>query len=268
MHTHDNTSQTFDCQDDSCTTSTDSANSNGSSNDRVFSTQFTALNNSGVQGAAILTLNDHALTVDIMATGLEADQTHIQHIHGFTDDTDSTSPTILQDTDRDGFVELAEGLPNYGPVLLNLTSPPTDAGDAGNGTFGGSPSLNTFPTAPDGEIRFHQTYTFDSEDDAAQALFETIQDFDNKEIVIHGQTVALGSGDGTTGEVDGTAGYKVALPVAAGEIGEVTGADKVAALARLEQWNNEMGADDADQSMAADLGTHDHGDHSMGHSHA
>ena len=38
-----------------------------------------------------------------------------------------------------------------------------------------------------------------------------------REIVIHGLTVpAVGSG--TPGEVDGTAGYKVVVPVAGGEI--------------------------------------------------
>ena len=253
----------------SCNLSSQNA-ADDSSDMRVFTAQFTALNNSGVQGAAILTLDDHVLTVDMRATGLEADQTHIQHIHGFTDDTDSTSPTILQDTDRDGFVELAEGLPNYGPVLLHLTDPPTEAGDAGNGTFGGSPDLADFPTAPNGEIRFHQSYTFDSEDEAEQALFDTVRDLDNKEIVIHGQTVSQGSGDGTPGEVDGAGGYKVALPVASAEIEEVTGTEEAdMAMARLEQWQEEMGSagDDEEGSMAAgdDHGDHDHG---MGHDHA
>lgn len=83
----------------------------------LYSTDFTALNNSGIDGRAVLLVDQNAqtVTVDIQATGLEAGQMHIQHIHGFTDDTDSKSPTIVQDADGDGFVELGEGLATYGP---------------------------------------------------------------------------------------------------------------------------------------------------------
>ena len=242
------------------------ADSEHSSDVRVFATQLTALNSSGVKGAAVLTLDDHVLTVDIRATGLEADKVHVQHIHGFTDNTDSMSPTIAQDTDHDGFVELAEGLPKYGPILLNLTSPPTDAAETGMGTFAGTGDLMNFPTAPDGTIRFHQTYTFDSEEDAAQALFKTIQNLDNKEIVLHGLTVSGDYGDGTGGEVDGTAGYKAVLPVASGEIEEITGtAEADIAMARLKMWQDEMASDGGGHSHD-DMG-HDMGamDHAMGH---
>ena len=38
-----------------------------------------------------------------------------------------------------------------------------------------------------------------------------------RELVIHGLTVPEGAGAGTPGEVDGTAGYKLVLPVASGE---------------------------------------------------
>jgi hypothetical protein len=95
----------------------------------VFATDFTALNNSGVAGHAVLLLNQDAqtVTVDIQASGLEPGQMHIQHIHGFNDDADSKSPTIAQDTDGDGFVELAEGLATYGPIQLNLTLNPENA---------------------------------------------------------------------------------------------------------------------------------------------
>ena len=45
---------------------------------------------------------------------------------------------------------------------------------------------------------------------------------ENRHIALHGLTVGAGIGTGTTREVDGTAGYKVALPVANGEILAVT----------------------------------------------
>ena len=57
---------------------------------------------------------------------------------------ESNTPGPASDQDGDGFVELAEGLPQYGPILLNLTTP------QGAG-------LEGFPTAPEGTIRYEQT---------------------------------------------------------------------------------------------------------------
>ncbi len=56
----------------------------------VYATQFTALNNSGVDGYALLFANEknQTLTVHIRAEGLEPNQVHVQHIHGFR-----TTPT-------------------------------------------------------------------------------------------------------------------------------------------------------------------------------
>jgi len=208
----------------------DSTMSNNSNNDheQVFATSFTALNNSGVKGAAALVFDsqNHTLTVEMDATGLEANQIHPAHIHGFVDNTDATSPTLAQDADHDGFVELAEGLKTYGPILLNLTSPPTTPGAVGDGTFGGKANLNDFPKADgNGNLHFKQTYTFDPNNHDAQSLLDTIQQFDHKEIVIHGESVASGEGANTQGEVDGSAGYKAVLPVASGEIHDVNGDD-------------------------------------------
>lgn len=195
---------------------------------QVFATTFTALNNSGVQGGVALVYDPshQNLTVEIDATGLEPNQVHPAHIHGFTDNTDALSPTLAQDADHDGFVELAEGLTTYGPVLLDLTSPPTQPAAVGDGTFGGTPNVPDFPHADaNGEVHFQETYHFDPGDPNAQALLATIEQFSQKEIVLHGETVAAGSGAGTGGEVDGTAGYKAVLPVASGELHEVTGHD-------------------------------------------
>ena len=43
-----------------------------------------------------------------------------------------------------------------------------------------------------------------------------------REIVLHGTSVLEGHGQGTAGEVDGTAGYKLVLPIASGEIRELS----------------------------------------------
>jgi hypothetical protein len=190
---------------------------------QVYATDFTALNNSGVHAHALLFLDKEAqtLTVHIRAEGLEPGQVHVQHIHGFPNDKDANTPTIAQDADGDGFVELAEGLVKYGPIQLNLTLNPEDSAHD-HGTTGHDHTGDAvFPTADEnGVLRYSETFRFDRSDPNAQAIFDDIVPLQRKEIVLHGLTLQEGQGsDG--GEADGTAGYKDVLPVASGELHEV-----------------------------------------------
>lgn len=203
----------------------------------LYSTDFTALNNSGIEGRAVLLLdqNTSTLTVDIQATGLEPGQMHIQHIHGFEDGTDSKSPTIRLDADGDGFVELGEGLVSYGPIQLNLTLDP-DSAAHDHGTAGHDHSdAAVFPTVgADGVLAYRAVFQFSPEDPNAQAVLASLSPLEAKEIVLHGQTTTAVQGAGTGGEVDGTAGYKLALPVASGELIAVApAADVLAAVDAL-----------------------------------
>ncbi len=179
-----------------------------------FTTIFTQINGTGASGTAQLQLNDDAtsLFVRIMATGLEAGGPHLAHIHGlFSNVTtgtpvDSMTPTIAQDSDGDGFIELAEGLPSYGPIIV----------DFGNI----DPNL-------DGVIDFTRTLDLTDPANFAGSYGRTdligadLMSLDLREIVIHGMSVAPGVGAGTPGEVDGTGGYLAVLPVLSGEIGAV-----------------------------------------------
>lgn len=180
----------------------------------VYSSDLLPLNNSGVTGTATLTLQDlDFLTVTINATGLTPNQVHPQHIHGVLNGN-SVIPTLAQDTDRDGFIEVVEGAATYGPILMNLTSPP--------GTVPGG-----FPTAPGGVINFTQTYNLNDPTTFAGVApplgapnpnKSLLFPLENRHIVIHGANVPGGIGAGTPGEIDGTPGYKTVLPVANGEI--------------------------------------------------
>ncbi|MFP4105875.1 MAG: PEP-CTERM sorting domain-containing protein [Phycisphaerae bacterium] len=168
-----------------------------------YSVDFTTLNNSGVTGTALLNLTGNQLDVEILAIGVEPDQLHAQHIHGLSDPggtaLNSTVPNLAEDDDGDGYIEVAEGAETYGPVLLPLTSPQGDA--------------NAFPTPAIEAISFEETYLL-SDDELADLL-----PLDKRIIVLHGLSICCdGVGEGTPGEVDGTPGYKVPLPVAAGEI--------------------------------------------------
>lgn len=181
-----------------------------------YEANLVALNSSGVTGMARLTFDDVAMTLGVLvqAQGLEANQIHPQHIHGPLDPVtgapvDAVSPTIADDTDGDGLVELLEGAPRYGPVLLDLRDETL-------------PGVDGFPTAPDGTIDFSFTYDlltttafgegFDADDLGDLAL---------REIVLHGLTLRDGQGSGP-GEADGTGGYKLVLPVATGQFVQTT----------------------------------------------
>jgi Ca2+-binding RTX toxin-like protein len=177
--------------------------------DRVFFADLNELNNSEAEGGALLLLRGNRLTVVTAARGVEAGQIHPQHIHGFVDGTNATVPTLAQDDDRDGFIELAEGLDTYGPVLLNLTSPP-------------GPDASGFPAPAGTSFLFSQTYDLNNPRNGDLARLLDDVSLNRREIVLHGKTVLAGHGQGTTGEVDGTAGYKLVLPIASGEIRELS----------------------------------------------
>ena len=133
-----------------------------------FNVDLTTLNSSDTfdstaSGSATITLDApsediRTVRVQVDASGLE-DLTdiggvHVAHIHGqfagnaerplleqgngefFTGEggvaVDSILPTIENsDVDGDGFVNFLEGRPNYGPVVLNLTSEQIEAAPDG-----------------------------------------------------------------------------------------------------------------------------------------
>ena len=185
--------------------------------DLFYTTTFTALNGSGVTGEAIIgyDIETQSITVAISAAGLEPNQVHIQHIHGFLDGKEATTPTLLQDDDRDGFIEVAEGADTYGPILLDLKANHANDSGGDNG-HDHSGDLSGFPTAPNGKIYFVETYQLPEQDLPANPML------DLREIVLHGLSVPAGIGAGTPGEVDGSGGYELALPVASGELTQVT----------------------------------------------
>lgn len=191
--------------------------------DQFYFTRFTALNGSGVQGGAIIGFDDDTdtITVAISARGLEPNQVHLQHIHGFPNGQDAKTPTRALDADKDGYIELAEGIPAYGPVLLSLTANHANSSGSDNGHAHGGGGLEGFPTAPGGKIAFVETYQLPQDMLGANPMLAL------REIVLHGMSVPAGVGAGTPGEVDGSGGYELVLPVASGELAEVHSAGQL-----------------------------------------
>ncbi len=131
----------------------------------VFMAELDALNNSGVSGHVTLTLKGNKLTVKIKAEGLQADSLHPQHIHGLENNQMASCPPSSADKNGNGLVEIGEGLPFYGPVLLPLTP---------------------FTTAPNGKIDYKHTFTLGEGETIA---YDDLKSLENRVIVLHGMTV-------------------------------------------------------------------------------
>jgi hypothetical protein len=104
----------------------------------TFEAQLRSLNGSGASAHAWITLDGSQLTIHMEEVGLEASMPHPQHVHGKLPGEVTASPTIIskcpapsRDTDGDGLVSFAEGLPDYGGVLVNFGAPLANA----DGTF-------------------------------------------------------------------------------------------------------------------------------------
>lgn len=68
-------------------------------------------------GSAVINLKGNDLTVTINVAGVTPLTLHPQHIHAGT-----MCPDASDDVNNDGFVDVLEGLPKYGPVLISLDS--------------------------------------------------------------------------------------------------------------------------------------------------
>jgi hypothetical protein len=175
-----------------------------------FHAPLSQLNDSGVSGTANLTYHQDTskLDVHISATGLQTGQVHPQHIHGPLSNgkpVQAKSPTLAQDNNNDGVIELNEGGTTYGPILIPLTSPPGGA-------------LSGFPTAPDGTIDFSQSYDLTNSGIYNDGFGKNdVLPLSLREIVLHGMTAPVDIPKNLNGRQAFTKGdYDPLLPVASG----------------------------------------------------
>jgi hypothetical protein len=114
--------------------------------DGSYQADLGALNQSGVSGTGMVTLEGDSATVMIDATGLLDGSPHAQHFHI---GAEGTCPTDADDEDGDGFVSVTEGAPYYGAIGTSLTTEGDTSPDSGL-------AIDRFPTT--GDIAYERTF--------------------------------------------------------------------------------------------------------------
>lgn len=112
--------------------------------------------------------------VEIKAWGLSPNLVHAQHIHG-VGNNECPSKEARNDRKDDGLIDTTEGLPDYGPITVSLTT----RGDASPAS---GLAVERFPVANSkGKLRYERTFWVGK--DFPRKIARNLDDF---HIVIHG----------------------------------------------------------------------------------
>ena len=168
-----------------------------------YQSDLGALNQSGVDGTGMVTLDGNTATVMIEASGLLAGSPHAQHFHI---GAQGECPTDADDTNGDGFVSVTEGAPFYGAIGSSLTT-------TGDTSPASGLAIDRFPTAEGGSISYERT--FEVTDDV-HAAFEA----GTAVLVLHGvDKDGSGAYDGTVmSDLDPSLPMEATAPAACGAL--------------------------------------------------
>ena len=117
--------------------------------DNKVSGRLDPLNNSGVNGHAHVKVEGKKLDVHYKAKGLAPNLPHAAHIH-YGEQATHECPTVRDDKNRDFRLNVAEGVPRYGPIAVSLTT-------RGDTSPASGLAVDRFSTAPKGTIKYDRT---------------------------------------------------------------------------------------------------------------
>jgi hypothetical protein len=107
------------------------------------------VNDRDAGGEAFVDVQGNKITVTMAAHGLVPDQPHAAHIHFGADANHECPDVMTDDADMNGHLSTVEGLPDYGPIVVSLTTfGPTDPGSG--------LAIDRFDTAPGGELNYER----------------------------------------------------------------------------------------------------------------
>jgi hypothetical protein len=127
---------------------------------------------------------------------------HPQHIHAAT-----ACPTMAEDANGDGIVDVIEGLPKYGPIMIPLDGDLADT----------SSQVATFPVGEGARGSYH--YTASASVSALEAALGHALALPSRHVVVHGVDLATAL-PGTVQTLPGIPA-QLTLPVACGELREM-----------------------------------------------
>ena len=131
-----------------------------------------SLNDSGADGHVHAEIKGRKAHVRINAHGLAKNLPHAQHLH-FGKEARNECPSVFDDDNVDHRLNVAEGVPDYGPILKSLTT-------SGDMSPKSGLAVDRFPTAPKGIENYERVVNF-----APGAVLRAIKNGKGV-IVIHG----------------------------------------------------------------------------------
>jgi len=167
------------------------------------------------RGKATFTIRNGQVVAMVSAEGLESEMIHPQHIHAA-----ATCPPSAADVNHDGYVDVIEGVPFYGPILIPLDS---DLGSQATGSFptasGIRGILEYAASTPLATLLADLNAPDPDPTDAVVKLNGAPLALETRHVVLHGvdANTAL---PGSVASLPGLPAY-LTLPVACGEIRRV-----------------------------------------------
>lgn len=214
----------------------------------TFRATLSPLNSSlsqGTTGTAEFVLDGDTFKATVMVNGAPM-ALHAQHIH-----TGSSCPTPAADTNGDGFIDVVEGVPAYGPILVPLDGD-LSSQDAGGSDFPSGSSYEyeqeTSFAAMVADLRLPDPNTEDAV--AKLGATENLQ-LEGRHVIIHGVMESADLPDSVASIAD-LPNY-VTLPIACGVIERST-EETDGTGTEEETPSDESGSDD---SSTDDSGTDD-----------
>ena len=111
-----------------------------------------SLNDSGASGHVHAEFKGRKADVRINARGLAKNLPHAQHLH-FGADARNECPNVYDDANNDLRLNVAEGVPAYGPILKSLTT-------SGDTSPKSGLAVDRFPTTPKGVEKYERVVNF------------------------------------------------------------------------------------------------------------
>ena len=168
----------------------------------------TSVTHTSTTGHARFVVNGDKLTISIDVHGASPDTVHWQHFHGFTTGQAATCPSMADDANHDGIVDLIEAGKTSGTTMVPFITHPVSM-DVAHGTY---PTANA-----KGTYHYQETVSLKALDAAfAKAFPGQKLDLAKRVVLIHGvpASTKLPSSVASLGPIPA----QVTLPIACGRI--------------------------------------------------